>query len=64
MSKTSTDFDSPWKDTLEWYFEPFIRLCFPQIHSAIDWSRSCQFLDKELQKVVRDAQIGRRFADK
>ncbi|NET59150.1 MAG: DUF4351 domain-containing protein [Symploca sp. SIO2E6] len=64
MSKTSTDFDSAWKDTLEWYFEPFIRLCFPQIHPAIDWSHSCQFLDKELQKVVRDAQIGRRFADK
>ncbi|NEP12368.1 MAG: DUF4351 domain-containing protein [Symploca sp. SIO2C1] len=64
MSKASTDFDSPWKDTLEWYFEPFIRLCFPEIHSAIDWSRSCQFLDKELQKVVRDAEIGRRFADK
>jgi len=64
MSKTSTDFDSPWKDTLEWYFEPFIRLCFPQIHTGIDWSYSCQFLDKELQKVVRDAETGRRFADK
>jgi len=64
MSKASTDLDSPWKDTLEWYFEPFIRLCFPQINLAIDWSRSCQFLDKELQKVVRDAQVGRRFADK
>ncbi len=30
----------------------------------IEWSRSFEFLDKELQQVVRDAELGRRLADK
>lgn len=64
MSTTRSDYDSPWKDVLEWYFEPFLDLCFPRIHTAIDWSRSYEFLDKELQQIVRDAETGKRFADK
>lgn len=64
MINPAADYDSPWKDTLEWYFEPFIALCFAHIHSEINWSRPCEFLDKELQKVVRDAEVGRRLADK
>ncbi|UZQ54604.1 hypothetical protein OOK60_00570 [Trichothermofontia sichuanensis B231] len=34
------------------------------MHCAIDWSRPHEFLDTELQQVVRDASVGRRFADK
>ncbi|NEO11989.1 DUF4351 domain-containing protein [Moorena sp. SIO3E8] len=64
MINPAADYDSPWKDTLEWYFEPFIALCFAHIHSQINWSRPSEFLDKELQKVVRDAEVGRRWADK
>ena len=30
----------------------------------IDWSQGYEFLDKELQQVVRDAEMGRRWADK
>jgi hypothetical protein len=30
----------------------------------IDWSRGYTFLDKELQQVMRDAELGRRLADK
>src|SRR5262249_46110272 len=30
----------------------------------IDWSRPPEFLDEELQQVVRDAELGRRVADK
>jgi hypothetical protein len=37
---------------------------FPQIHADIDWSRGFEFLDQELQQVVRDAELGRRLADK
>ena len=64
MNQAKTDFDSPWKDLLEWYFEAFIEFCFPDIHASIDWSRPHEFLDKELQKIVRDADLGKRFADK
>jgi hypothetical protein len=32
--------------------------------AGVDWRRGYEFLDKELQQVVRDAELGRRFADK
>ena len=64
MSQNATEFDSPWKDVIERYFEDFIQFFFPQAHGEIDWSRGFEFLDKELQQVVRDAELGRRLADK
>ncbi|MBI4870720.1 MAG: hypothetical protein HY814_04045 [Candidatus Riflebacteria bacterium] len=59
-----TDYDSPWKEALERYFQPFLALFFPVAHEGIDWGKGHEFLDKELQKVVRDAELGRRLADK
>ncbi len=50
--------------TIERYFQDFILFFFPQAHGEIDWTRDYQFLDKELQQVVRDAELGRRLADK
>ena len=45
-------------------FEEFLLFFFPQAHREIDWTRQPEFLDKELKEVVRDAELGRRFADK
>lgn len=59
-----TEYDSPWKQILQLYFEDFIQFFFPQAYEEIDWSRGNEFLDKELQQVVRDAVLGRRLADK
>jgi hypothetical protein len=58
------DFDSPWKESLEVYFRAFLLLFFPHIHDDIDWSRGFEFLDKELQKIVRTAAHGRQYVDK
>jgi len=58
------DFDSPWKEVLERFFEPCIKLFFPEAHAQIDWSRGVEFLEKEMQKIMADAAIGRRLADK
>ena len=60
----SDDYDSPWKEALEHYLPDFLALLFPQAHAGIDWSQGYEFLDKELQQVVRDAELGRRLADK
>jgi len=49
---------------LERYFAEFMAFFFPQAHAGIDWSRGHEFLDKKLQQVVRDAELGRRRADK
>jgi len=59
-----TDFDSPWKDILEQYLPDCLAFFFPQAHAAIDWERGYSFLDKELQQIVREAEIGRQVADK
>jgi hypothetical protein len=59
-----SDHDSPWKDALEGWFPEFLALLFPTVHAGIDWSRGHRFLDKELQQIVRDAETGRRYADK
>lgn len=64
MASHRADYDSPWKDILEAYFEECIEFFFPDIYPEIDWTRGYEFLDKELQKVVKEAEVGRRFADK
>jgi hypothetical protein len=60
-SSLLSDYDSAWKEALESFFEEFISFFFPEAHSGIDWSLGYEFLDKELQKVVRDAELGRIF---
>jgi hypothetical protein len=64
MAKSTTAFDTPWKEILEKYFHPFMKLLFPKVEKRIDWSKGYEFLDHELQKVVRNAKTGRRLADK
>ena len=64
MTEQRDEFDSPWKEILEVYFQDFMQFFFPEIHDDIDWSRGYDFLDQELQQVVRDAELGKRLADK
>lgn len=64
FNEPQVDYDSPWKQALEEYFEPFLALCFPQVHSLIDWSRPPDSLDKELQQIMREAESGKLIADK
>jgi hypothetical protein len=59
-----SDFDSPWKEILDAYFEQFLAFFFPHAHRDIDWSRSYEVLDTELQQLVRDAEVGERLVDK
>ena len=64
MTTPRSDFDSPWKQALEAYFTDFLCFFFPDIHADIDWSRGYEWLNNELQKIVRDADLGKRYADK
>ncbi|MFN8488474.1 MAG: DUF4351 domain-containing protein [Caldilineaceae bacterium] len=63
-STPSADYDSPWKEIIEDFFEDFMAFFFPEAHTQIDWSQPAEFLDKELQKITADAAIGRRTVDK
>ncbi|MCC2667685.1 MAG: hypothetical protein K0Q72_156 [Armatimonadetes bacterium] len=64
MSNQPDEYDSPWKEAVERYFPSFLAFYFPLAYQGIDWSRGYEFLDKELQQVVRDAELGTRLADK
>lgn len=59
-----TEFDSLWKQILQLYFEDFMLFFFPQAHEQIDWTKQPEFLDKELEQVVRDTELGKHLADK
>lgn len=61
---SNDEYDSPWKEAIENYFQECIEFFFPVAAQGIDWKRGYTFLDKELQQVVRDAELGQRFVDK
>lgn len=59
-----SDFDSPWKEAIDNYFEAFLAFFFPHAHADIDWGRGFEFLDKELQQLAREGEVGLRVVDK
>jgi hypothetical protein len=64
VNQPNADYDNPWKEALGDYFESFIAFFFPQVHALIDWSRTPQSLDKELQQIAPASDSGLRLADK
>lgn len=62
--KERADQDSPWKEILEAYFPQAMEFFFPDTAALIDWEKPYEFLDKEFQQISRDAEQGRRYADK
>ncbi|MEH2162154.1 MAG: DUF4351 domain-containing protein [Nostoc sp.] len=58
------DNDSPWKEILEAYFPQAMQFFFPETAKIINWERPHEFLDKEFQQIAREAELGRRYADK
>ncbi|HLA36370.1 MAG TPA: DUF4351 domain-containing protein [Rhodocyclaceae bacterium] len=63
VSTTIDDYDSPWKEALERYFPEFMAFYFPAAHASIDWRNGYLSRETELRQVVRDAELGKRFAD-
>ena len=49
---------------LEHFFGPFLAFFFPEANAAIDWARNYESLDKELQQIVSESELGLRLADK
>ncbi len=58
------DYDSPWKEIIERFFERFMAFYFGRAHRLIAGDEGFEFLDKELQKITREAEQGRRTVDK
>ena len=58
------DYDSPWKNIIDAYFPQFMTFFFPKAPDEIDWNKGYDFLDKEFHQVIREAELGRVYADK
>jgi len=58
------DFDSVWKESLDVFLKYFMQLFFPHAYEEIDWSKGYESLDKELNKIRPEAEVGKRFVDK
>lgn len=56
--------DQAWKEIIEKLFPDFLAFFFPQIYSDIDFSRGVEFLDKELQKILKGSELGKKIVDK
>ena len=64
MTEQRTDYDSPWKEVIESFFPQFLQFFFSQAYTVIDWTQPYEFLDKELQQLEADAEVGKRLVDK
>ncbi|MEO5326732.1 MAG: DUF4351 domain-containing protein [Magnetococcus sp. THC-1_WYH] len=62
--RQNDEFDTPWKEVLRLYFRDFLAFFLPQAHDGIDWGRGFEFLDKELARITREAEMGDRRMDK
>ncbi|MCU0642821.1 MAG: cytosolic protein [bacterium] len=56
--------DQAWKEIIEKLFPDFLAFFFPKIYSDIDFSRGVEFLDKELQKILKGSELGKKIVDK
>ncbi|MCC2693904.1 Rpn family recombination-promoting nuclease/putative transposase [Nodularia sp. LEGE 04288] len=64
MNEVRDDYDGAWKEGVEQYFEAFLTFFFPEIQAEIDWTRGYEFLDQELQQLMRESEVGKQFVDK
>jgi hypothetical protein len=62
--RQASDFDSPWKESLDHFLEPFLAFFFPAIHADLNWTKGYEPLDKELHQILREADTRKRLADK
>lgn len=58
------EYDSPWKELVEEFFEPFMAFFFSEAHADIDWTEDPKGLDTELPRMDPDSEAGKRLADK
>ncbi len=61
---THNKYDTAWKIVLERFFSYFLLMVLPYIYDKVDWNYKPDFMDKELQQMMKGAAIGRQYVDK
>ena len=64
MAKDHDEYDSPWKEAVEEYFQEFMEFYFPEAYERINWDRPYYFREQELRRITRDAEKGKGSVDK
>ena len=64
MTKKKQAYDTPWKETIEFFFPQFMAFFVPGSEEDIDWGTDIKFLDKEFQKLTKESVLGQRHTDK
>lgn len=64
MTAVRANYDEPWKEALDQYFDSFLAFFFPRAYNAIDWTRTPESLDKELQEITASSTTQTYIADK
>ncbi|MBF0613014.1 MAG: transposase, partial [Magnetococcales bacterium] len=64
IEQVEDSFDTPWKEILEDYFKDFLAFFLPVAHDGIDWEKGYEFLDKEVLRITREAELGTRHMDR
>lgn len=59
----AANYDSPWKNILNYFLPAFMDFCLPHVAAAIDWSKGYVSLDKELHAISRRQKAGKRTVD-
>ena len=58
------DFDEGWKEIIGLYFPELMEFFFPPAYQDIDFDQGYEFLDTELERIVKDSVVGRKQADR
>ena len=64
MSSLTANYDESWKESLTEYFDSFLAFFFAEIYQQIDWTKTPQSLDKELQQITASSDTEKCIADK
>ena len=56
--------DILWKGIIEDLFDDFLRYFFPDFSQKVNFRKKFEFLDKELDALLPEAEAGKRYADK
>lgn len=59
----AANYDSPWKNILNYFLPAFMEFCLSQVAVAIDWSKGYISLDKELHAISRRQKVSKRTTD-
>lgn len=60
----AVEMDPVWKEALDAYLAGFLEYLCPATHALGDWSVPPEALDAELQKLLREAEVGKVLADR